>query len=82
MKVRKQIYLDPDTGKNLKEFAILMGRTETSIIREAVKRYIEEKQKEYKEKVNPLSKVIGLCQQGKEDASFNHDRYLYKKDKD
>jgi len=82
MKIRKQVYFDQDTEKDLREFAILMGKTETSIIREAVKRYIQEKQKEQREKENPLYKIIGLCEEGEKDASFNHDRYLYKKDKD
>lgn len=82
MKVRKQVYLDEDTEKNLKEFAVVLGKTETSIIREAIREYIGRKNREYKDKKNPLLKVIGLSEKGREDASSNHDEYLYQKDKD
>ena len=82
MKARKQIYLYEELQKSLKEIAVVTKKTETSIIREAVRQYIGRREKEEKMRKNPLYELVGLCREGEKDASIEHDTYLYKKDKD
>ena len=77
---RKQIYLDEESDRALKNLALTTDISESEHIRIAVKRYIA-KQKKDLGKEDPLRKLIGLCDQidGPTDASLHHDRYLYKK---
>ena len=77
---RKQIYLDEENDRALKNLALTTNISESEHIRRAVKIYIA-KQKGKIVEEDPLRKLIGLCDkpEGPSDASIHHDRYLYGK---
>ena len=77
---RKQIYLDEESDRALKNLALTTNISESEHIRIAVKKYIA-KQKNNLGKEDPLWKLIGLCDKldGPTDASLHHDKYLYEK---
>lgn len=79
--IRKQIYLEKDDSDNLQKLALFSNKSTSKLIRIAIKEYIKRNEKKNKSKSNPLLKLIGICKTGKVDASINHDKYLYKKDK-
>jgi hypothetical protein len=80
MSVRKTIYLDENLERDLNEASIFTGKKETAIIIEALREYIRKIQGSRK-KLNPLYELIGMCEEGREDASEMHDLYLYKEDR-
>jgi hypothetical protein len=77
---RKQIYLDEESDRALKMLAADTKISESEHIRRAVANYIA-KQKTAIEDNDPISEIIGLCDNphGPTDASVHHDRYLYGK---
>lgn len=81
MRVRRTIYLDEKLERALNDISIFMGKKKTAIIREALREYIREIQ-ESRNKSNPLYELIGMCKEGRENASEMHDLYLYKEDKE
>lgn len=81
MSVRRTIYLDEKLENDLNEVSIFTGKKKTVVIREALREYIRKIQ-ENRKKSNPLYELIGMFDDGKEDASEMHDLYLYQKDKE
>ena len=82
---RKQIYLDIEQDKRLKRLAGKVGKSEAALVREALEVYMTREQSIAKPLGNdPLLELIGLCQnpEGPKDASFNHDLYLYGKERE
>lgn len=78
---RKQIYLDEDSEQRLKTEAMRRGRSEASLIREAVRRFLAEEERALPNHAeNPLLGMIGIVRKGRPDAAVNHDRYLYRGD--
>ncbi len=77
---RKQIYIDEENERALKNLALSTKVSESEHIRRAVKEYIA-KQRINLIKEDPLLKLIGLCDNphGPTDASIYHDKYLYGK---
>ncbi len=75
---RKQIYLDKKMEQLVKELAILKKTSLSGIIREAINQYLSEIKLEREQKKNPLYELVGLCEDGRVDASVKHDYYLYK----
>lgn len=76
---RRQICLDEELEDSLRELSLLKKTSLSAIIREAIREYLSRIRLERQQKKNPLYKVIGLCEEGKSDASIKHDHYLYKR---
>ena len=77
---RKQIYIDEESDRALKNLAVATEVSESELIRRAIKKYVV-KQMGNIPKEDPLQKLIGLCDNpaGPTDASVHHDKYLYGK---
>ena len=77
---RKQIYIDEESDRTLKNLSAVTNISESEHIRRAIKRYVV-KQRGKLTGEDPLQKLIGLCDNpsGPADASINHDKYLYGK---
>jgi hypothetical protein len=74
---RKQLYLDEETERALKRAAARTGRSEASIVREALRRFVVMEATTQTE--DPLERLIGLVRDptGPDDVAENHDHYLY-----
>jgi hypothetical protein len=73
---RKQIYLDEANERALKRLAARTGRSEASLIREALQRYLGTGGNHDDD---PLERLIGLVsdETGPDDVAEEHDHYLY-----
>jgi hypothetical protein len=73
---RKQIYLDDASERALKRLAARTGRSEASLIREALQRFFETG---VSVDGDPLERLIGLVpdEHGPDDVAEEHDHYLY-----
>ena len=73
---RKQIYLDEASERALKRLAARTGRSEASLIREALQRYLAPGSDPGDD---PLERLIGLVpdETGPDDVAEEHDHYLY-----
>jgi hypothetical protein len=84
--VRTQIYLPPDIYEALKKRAeedgISMGRQ----IREAVAKYVTDRDEDEQVPVltadDPIWNIVGMFESGITDGSVNHDKYIYVRDWD
>jgi len=75
---RKQIYIDEQDEQRLKTMAMQRGRSEASLIREAVRRFVrDEASTALADEENPLLGLIGMAESDHPDAAEHHDRYLY-----
>jgi plasmid stability protein len=74
---RKQIYLDDASERALKRRAARTGRSEASLIREALQRYLANGDDHPGD--DPLERLIGLVpdETGPDDVAEEHDHYLY-----
>ena len=74
---RKQIYLDEASDRALKRLAARTGRSEASLIREALQRYLTPDGGDPGD--DPLERLIGLVadESGPDDVAEEHDHYLY-----
>ena len=74
---RKQIYLDEASERALKRLAARTGRSEASLIREALQRYLRPGDAGHDH--DPLERLIGLVpdETGPDDVAEEHDHYLY-----
>ena len=72
---RKQIYLDEANERALKRVAARTGRSEASLIREALRRYLAPGGDPGDD---PLERLIGLVpdESGPDDVAEEHDHYL------
>ncbi|MBM3465288.1 MAG: ribbon-helix-helix protein, CopG family [Armatimonadetes bacterium] len=77
---RKQIYIDEQDEQRLKAMARQRGRSEASLIREAVRRFVSDETPPPSEEGDPLLQLIGIAD-GRTDAAEHHDRYLYGSDR-
>lgn len=77
---RKQIYLDEESDRALKNLAFTTKISEAEHIRRAVRKYIAKLRVGIVDN-DPLKELIGLCDSpnGPTDVSIHHDRYLYGK---
>lgn len=73
---RKQLYIDDESERALKQLAARTGRSEAFHVREALRRYIGE---QASDGGDPLELLIGLVDdpRGPDDVAENHDHYLY-----
>jgi len=75
---RKQVYLSPDQDEELSKLALATGRSESSIVREALSEYLTKARKKADASPNPLSKLLELKVETETvDGSEQHDRDLY-----
>lgn len=77
---RKQIYLDEESDRGLKQLALSTKTSEAELIRRAVRDYLARQKTNILDK-DPILDLIGLCDspEGPTDASVQHDKYLYGK---
>ncbi|QKY71017.1 CopG family transcriptional regulator [Lentibacillus sp. CBA3610] len=73
-KVRKQIYLDPEQNRYVKQISARNGMSEAEFIREAVDNYLANNQMKQKD---PLFELVGIVKNGKKDGSTTHDQDVY-----
>ncbi len=73
---RKQLYLDDRTERALKRLAARTGRSQASHVREALRRYVVDEQRDA---TDPFESLIGLVDdpKGPTDVAEQHDHYLY-----
>lgn len=74
---RKQLYIDEDLDRSLKQLALRTGRSEAEHVRLALRMYLEEHFIEPAE--DPLLAISGLVgdPEGPDDVAEEHDHYLY-----
>jgi hypothetical protein len=74
---RKQINLDVANERALKRLSARTGRSEASLIREALRRYLASGGGDDDD--DPLERLIGLVadETGPDDVAEEHDHYLY-----
>ncbi|MFD1360948.1 ribbon-helix-helix domain-containing protein [Lentibacillus salinarum] len=60
-KVRKQIYLNPEQNRQVKQISARNSMTEAEIIREAVDHYLANNQMKQKD---PLLELVGMVKKG------------------
>ena len=75
--IRKQIYLEEALSRRLRRAAAARRRSASSLIREAVVRYLDAEPSSD----DPIRGFIGGSEGGPKDASVEHDRYLYGSDR-
>ena len=76
--ILKQVYVNFDLEKSLKNLAYSSNLTESEIIRLALEKYLMEKQVETQgKKDNFLLSMAGLGKNGPNDGARNHDKYIY-----
>lgn len=78
--IRKQIYLEENMIKQIKEVAENKNITQSEMIRQAIKKYIQDEQLKGKIR-DPLLELIGLISSDITDGAANHDHYIYGVDK-
>ncbi|MFD1361813.1 ribbon-helix-helix domain-containing protein [Lentibacillus salinarum] len=76
-KVRKQIYLEPDQNKKIKQLSARERKTEAEIIRDAVNNYLSNNEAN----TDPLSQLIGMVKNGDRQGSTKHDLDIYLSEK-
>lgn len=75
---RKQVYLSPDQDEELSKLALATGRSESSIVREALSEYLAKMRKKADASPNPLSKLLELKVATETvGGSEQHDKDLY-----
>ena len=75
---RKQIYLEPEQEEDLSKLALVTGKSESAIIREALAEYLAKIHKEVEATDNPLAEFLKMeVRSTTGDGSEHHDRYLY-----
>lgn len=72
--LRKQIYLDEASDRGLRQLASATGRSAASLVREAVRLYLDGRGQRDED---PLRSLVGAFSGGPRDAAAEHDRYLY-----
>ena len=79
IKIRTQIYLDADDMTELAKKGERNKCSVSQIIRTAIKEYLQRGGKRTDWKKDPIAKLIGKFSSTVNDASINHDQYLYDK---
>lgn len=85
--VRTQVYLPRHIYDQIKARAEREGITMAHQIREALVEYVTGSQ-ENEDQIpiltaeNPIWDIIGMCKEGPEDGSSNHDQFIYTRDWD
>jgi hypothetical protein len=75
---RKQIYVDPESDRKIKQLARATGLPESEHIRRAIASYVSGIP-ESDAADHPLLRMIGICDStaGPKNAAVRHDKYLY-----
>lgn len=72
--LRKQIYLEEASDRRLRRLASASGRSAASLVREAVRLYLDGRDRRSDD---PLRALLGAFSGGPRDAAAKHDKYLY-----
>jgi len=72
--LRKQIYLEEAADRRLRKLASASGRSAASLVREAVRLYLDGRGRRSDD---PLRALVGAFAGGPHDAAAKHDEYLY-----
>jgi len=73
-KVRKQIYLEPEQNKQVKQLSGLKDKTEAEIVREAIDDYLIRNKANLED---PLLELVGMVKNGAKNGSAKHDEDIY-----
>lgn len=73
---RTQIYLEEDVDRELRAVAAAEGRSAADVIREALRRYLSEREGAT---LDPILAMVGTISGLPRDAAAEHDRDLYGK---
>lgn len=75
---RKQVYLEDEQERAIKQLARSRGVSEATVIRDAMDRYLHEcSEVGPVDEEDPILAIIGIGKPGVTDGSINHDRDLY-----
>lgn len=77
---RTNIYFDDDLDESLCQEAALEGRSTASVVRDAVRAYLQERARA--RRADPFRALIGAYSSEHTDSALRHDRYLYGEDLD
>ena len=77
---RTQIYIEEEQIHQLKIEARKEHMAVSELIRMAIDRFLQAREKRLDWNKDPLSKAIGKIKLNVSDASLRHNEYLYKKD--
>lgn len=73
-KIRKQVYLEPDQNRQVKQMSARYGKTEAEVIREAIDNYLVSNRMNQKD---PLFELVGMVKNGEKKGSVAHDQDIY-----
>mgnify|MGYP000243219106 CR=1 FL=1 len=76
-KVRTQVYIPRDIYEELKKRSKSTGITMAEQIRQALSEYLKREEGVVLKEDDPIWKIVGAASFGPDDASVNHDKYLY-----
>ncbi|WP_144462116.1 CopG family transcriptional regulator [Siminovitchia fortis] len=79
IKIRKQIYLEPEQNEQIKLLSARQNKTEAQIIRDAINHYLTENNKEL---ADPILELIGMVKDGIDNGSTAHDQDIYLNNED
>ncbi len=77
---RTNMYVDNDLHEALRQAAVIEGRSAAAIIRDALRRYLQERERPLAS--DPFRDLIGAFSSGRNDTALHHDHYLYNADVD
>ncbi|WP_373894300.1 hypothetical protein ACUL41_00605 [Virgibacillus natechei] len=72
-KIMKQIFLEPDQNKQIKQLSAREGKTEAEIIMGAINYFLANNEANK----GPLSQLIGMVKDGDRQGSTKHDLDIY-----
>ena len=72
---RTQVYFPEKLYRDVQKKAKAESKSVAAIVREAVQKYIAEKEIDWEN--DPILKLAGIMKTGTTDLSINHDHYIY-----
>ena len=74
------MYIEESLDDALRQAAAIQGRSAASIVRDAVRSYLQNPVGEAVD--DPFGPIIGAYEGGPDDSAEQHDHYLYREDMD
>jgi len=74
---RAQVYIETEQIRQLKQEAVRERVPVAVLIRKAINAFLEAKEKSVSWNRDPLTMTVGKLKLDVDDASLNHDHYLY-----
>jgi metal-responsive CopG/Arc/MetJ family transcriptional regulator len=75
---RTQVYFPSEVYRRIEKQAREEDKSSAQIIREAVEKFLDEKNRSADWENDPIFQAVGILESKKGDLSENHDSYLYK----